>query len=262
MSFRHIRIEQEGSVATLTLARPPVNALGRELVEDLEAACDTLSAGAPVRALIVAAEGRNFCAGADLKERQGMSGEEVRRWVPFLNGAFQRIATLPFPTIAAIQGVAAGGGFELALACDFRVLEESGRVGLLEVTLGIIPGAGGTQRLPRLIGPARAKRWIFAAGLHSGPEALMDGAIDFLAPEGGAIEGPRLCLGYRPERSSRHPPGQEGHRRRLRPSDGGRAAGGDPRVRGDHPDRGSPRGTGCLPREASAGLEGTLAESS
>ncbi|PYT07383.1 MAG: enoyl-CoA hydratase [Acidobacteria bacterium] len=191
MSFRHIRIEQEGSVATLTLARPPVNALGRELVEDLAAACDTLSAGAPVRALIVAAEGRNFCAGADLKERQGMSGEEVRRWVPFLNGAFQRIATLPFPTIAAIQGVAAGGGFELALACDFRVLEESGRVGLLEVTLGIIPGAGGTQRLPRLIGPARAKRWIFAAGLHSGPEALMDGAIDFLAPEGGAIERAR-----------------------------------------------------------------------
>jgi enoyl-CoA hydratase/carnithine racemase len=195
MNLRHLRHAAEGGIVTLTLARPPVNALGRELVEDLAAACEALAGDRDVRALVLAAEGRNFCAGADLKERQGMSEDDVRRWVQFLNGTFEALANLPFPTVAAIQGVAAGGGFELALACDFRVLEESGQVGLPESTLAILPGAGGTQRLPRLIGPARAKRWIFDGSLRRATEALVEGAVDQLADDAGAIESARALVG-------------------------------------------------------------------
>ena len=187
MTFRHIRLAADGGITTLTLARPPVNALGRELVEDLAAACEALAKDGSVRALVVAAEGKNFCAGADLKERQGMSEEDVRRWVPFINGTFEALANLPFPTVAAIQGVAAGGGFELALACDLRVIEESGQVGLPETTLAILPGAGGTQRLPRLIGASRAKRWIFDGALRRATEALVEGAVDQLAPDGEVL---------------------------------------------------------------------------
>lgn len=191
MTLRHIRSTAQGGIALLTLARPPVNALGRELVEDLAAACAALAGDSSVRALVVAAEGKNFCAGADLKERQGMSEEDVRGWVPFLNGTFETLAMLPFPTVAAIQGVAAGGGFELALACDFRVVEESAQVGLPETTLAILPGAGGTQRLPRLIGPARAKRWIFDGALRKATEALVEGAVDQIAPDGEVLASAR-----------------------------------------------------------------------
>lgn len=188
MSYETIRLDTSDGIAVLTLDRPPVNALGRRLVEELSAACVQMAADPTLRTLIVAAGGKNFCAGADLKERQSMGPEDVRLWVPLINGTFQQIAALPFPTIAAIQGVAAGGGFELALACDFRVIEEGGRVGLKETSLAIIPGAGGTQRLSRLIGPSRAKRWIFTAALHEAQEALRQGAVDIVAPAGGAVE--------------------------------------------------------------------------
>jgi enoyl-CoA hydratase/carnithine racemase len=186
-----LTIERDGGLTVLTLARPPVNALGRELVEALGDACSSLASDGSVHAMILAAEGRNFCAGADLKERQGMSEADVREWVPFLNATLQRVAGLPFPTIASIQGVAAGGGFELALACDVRILENDGRVGLKETSLAIIPGAGGTQRLPRLIGPSRAKRWIFTAQLFTAEEALTAGAVDVIVAPGEALEKAR-----------------------------------------------------------------------
>ncbi|HKY33594.1 MAG TPA: enoyl-CoA hydratase-related protein [Candidatus Polarisedimenticolia bacterium] len=184
----------EPGLAVLTIDRPPVNALGRDLVADLEAACGWLESEPPVsapRALVVAAKGKVFCAGADLKERQSMTVEDVRAWVPRLSGLFTRIASLPMPTIAVVHGVAAGGGMELALACDLRVAEEQASLGLRETALAILPGAGGTQRLPRLIGPSRAKRWIFTAALHSAAEALIDGAVDAVAP---SLEGLALAL--------------------------------------------------------------------
>ncbi len=162
----------------LTLDRPPVNALGRQLVADLGTAAAALAADNSVRALVLAAAGRTFCAGADLKERQSMNREQVVDFVRLLSSTFQQLAELPFPTVAAIHGTAAGGGCELALACDFRVLDASGRIGLPETTLGIVPGAGGTQRLPRLIGVARAKKWIFSGRLFSAAEALADGVVD------------------------------------------------------------------------------------
>ena len=191
MTTRTVTLEKEGGIFTLTLNRPPVNALGRELVEELDRVVSALAKDAKVRVLIVTGAGMNFCAGADLKERQGMSEADVRRWVPFLNGTFQKIARLPFPTIAAINGVAAGGGFELALACDFRIAEEFGQVGLKETSLAIIPGAGGTQRLARLVGPARAKRWIFTARLYGTASAKNDGAVDRVASPGGAVKAAR-----------------------------------------------------------------------
>jgi enoyl-CoA hydratase/carnithine racemase len=185
--LRHLRFEsRDPGIGVLTIDRPPVNALGQELVEDLNAACTALESGTEVRALVLAARGKAFCAGADLKERQTMTEEDVRRWVPFLSGTFTRIASLPMPTVASIHGVAAGGGLELALACDLRVAEERVTLGLREVSLAIIPGAGGTQRLPRLIGVARAKRWIFTGRMFSAAEAREDGVVDLLCPAGMA----------------------------------------------------------------------------
>jgi enoyl-CoA hydratase/carnithine racemase len=155
-----------------------VNALGRALVRDLDAILTPLATEPTLRALIVTGEGRTFCAGADLKERQSMGLDDIRSFVRGLSATFERLARLPVPIVAAINGTAAGGGCELALACDFRVLDEEGRIGLPETTLAIVPGAGGTQRLPRLIGVARAKRWILSGRLFTAAEALADGVVD------------------------------------------------------------------------------------
>ena len=191
-SWEHVGFQEPAAgLAVLTIDRPPVNALGAALVRDLNAACAHLESVPPERmprAVILAAQGKCFSAGADLKERQAMSAEQVRAWVPRLSGTFTRIASLPMPTIAVVAGVAAGGGVELALACDLRVAEEQATLGLRETALAIIPGAGGTQRLPRLIGPARAKRWIFTARMHTAAEALADGAVDLVAPAGRGME--------------------------------------------------------------------------
>ena len=176
---RWVRVEREASgLRVLTLDKPPVNALWRELVEDLAQALDPLGRDAGARCLIVRSAGKHFCAGADLKERKDMSVEDVRMFVPKLAGVCRALAATPYPTIAAVAGAAAGGGCELALACDLRVLADNASIGLRETALAIIPGAGGTQRLPRLIGPSRAKRWILAAELHSADVALRDGVAD------------------------------------------------------------------------------------
>ncbi len=183
MEYKWVRLEtREPGIRRLTLDRPPVNALGRELVEDLTAVLGELQRDDGARCLVLRSAGKHFCAGADLKERKTMSIEDVRGFVPKLAGVCNALAALPFPTIAAVRGAAAGGGCELALACDFRILAEETTIGLRETALGIIPGAGGTQRLPRLIGPARAKRWIFAAAMSDAKAALADGVADRVVP--------------------------------------------------------------------------------
>ena len=175
-------IAGDGGVRQLVLDRPPVNALGRDLVSDLNDALQALAADAEARCLVVRSAGKHFCAGADLKERKTMSLEDVRAFVPRLAAVCNGLAALPFPTIAAVRGAAAGGGCELALGCDLRVLASDASIGLRETALAIIPGAGGTQRLPRLIGPARAKRWIFEAAMHTAEAALADGVADRVVP--------------------------------------------------------------------------------
>lgn len=174
-----IRLESTpDGIRVLTLDRPPVNALGLDLVGDLEQAVARLPRDAAARCLIVRSSQRHFCAGADLKERQSMSIDDVRAFVTRLSSVMSAVAKLPFPSIAAIRGAAVGGGCELALACDLRIVAEDATMGLRETALAILPGAGGTQRLARIAGPARAKRWIFTARAHSAAEALADGVAD------------------------------------------------------------------------------------
>jgi len=177
-----VRIEKdETGIRTLILDKPPVNALGQELVAAMQEAADALRRDAEARVLVVRSAGKHFCGGADLKERQGMTEEQVRAFVPRLAGAVRAIAELPFPTIASVRGAALGGGCELALACDLRVLAQDATIGLRETALAILPGAGGTQRLTRIAGMARAKRWIFTAKVHTAAEALEDGVADHVS---------------------------------------------------------------------------------
>jgi len=182
--LRFVKLEAaDDGVRSLSLDRPPVNALGRELVDDLLAALGRLERDGDCRCLVVRSSGAHFSAGADLKERRGMSLDDVRRFVPRLASVCNGLAALPFPTIAAVRGAAVGGGCELCLACDIRIVAEGARIGLAETSLGIIPGAGGTQRLPRLIGPMRAKRWIFTAAVYGAAQAHADGVADRVVPD-------------------------------------------------------------------------------
>ncbi|MBO8162572.1 MAG: enoyl-CoA hydratase/isomerase family protein [Brevibacillus sp.] len=133
------------------------------------------------RVVILQAEGRAFSAGADLKERRTLNEQQVRRNVKKIRDVFSALERLPQPTIAAINGFAFGGGFELALSCDFRYAVRDSKMGLTEVSLGIIPGAGGTQRLPRLIGFAKAKELILTARKVSAEEAMNFGILNGVA---------------------------------------------------------------------------------
>ncbi|WP_206884906.1 enoyl-CoA hydratase-related protein [Alicyclobacillus mali (ex Roth et al. 2021)] len=154
----------DDGIAELVLNRPDaMNALNYALLRALEDAVREIADDRGVRAVIVRGEGKGFCAGADLKERRGLGPDEVRRNVRLTREAFDRVARLPQPTIAVLHGFAFGGGLELALACDFRIGTRDLRLGLTETSLAIVPGAGGTQRLARLIGPTWAKWMIFTA---------------------------------------------------------------------------------------------------
>jgi enoyl-CoA hydratase len=158
-----VLVERRGPVALLTLNRPAaLNAINRPLIEALEAACRELQQDRDVWVVVLRGAGeRAFCVGADLKERRELSLVETQRLRSDLVQAFRLLNSLPMPTIAAVRGFALGGGFELALCCDLIVAADDARFGLPEVSLGIIPGGGGTQLLPRLIGKSQAKRLIF-----------------------------------------------------------------------------------------------------
>jgi enoyl-CoA hydratase/carnithine racemase len=177
--YEQLRLSVADGVATLTLSRPErLNALGAQLVEELRAALDALEAGGAARALIITGAGeRAFCTGADLKERAAMDGPARWGHNRALNDCINQLARMQFPTIAALNGMVLGGGLELALACDLRLAAEHAILGLPEVGLGVIPGAGGTQRLPRLIGPARAKELIFTARRITADTALAWGLV-------------------------------------------------------------------------------------
>jgi len=166
----------------LTLQRPEaMNALSLDLLTEVIGHLDTVEADAAARCLIVTGTGaRAFCAGADLKERRGMSEDQARAAIARIGEMIGRVASLPIPVIAAVGGVALGGGLELALACDLRVVSEEAVLGLTETRLAIIPGAGGTQRLARLIGPARAKDLIFSGRKMTAAEGLAMGLVDRL----------------------------------------------------------------------------------
>lgn len=181
-----ITVERRGPVAIWTLDRPErMNALSRATVRRIGQLARETGADREVRAVVLTGAGeRAFCAGADLKERKGMDTEEVRDFLGLYRAAFGALDRMPKPVVAALNGVALGGGLELALACDLRVMTPAAQVGLTEVSLGIIPGAGGTQRLTRLVGPARAKELILLSRRLSATEAHALGIVHQVAPEG------------------------------------------------------------------------------
>ena len=191
--FEQIRVSSEGGVATVTLDRPDrYNALGTRIVAELRQALEEIEGSGATRVLILTGSGdKAFCSGADLKERAGMDADE--RWAHnrSMVALAEALARLQIPTIAALNGLAFGGGLEISLACDFRLAAEGARFALPEVGLGIIPGAGGTQRLPRLIGPTRAKEMILTGRRINAGRALEIGLVSEVVPAESLMETSR-----------------------------------------------------------------------
>jgi enoyl-CoA hydratase/carnithine racemase len=178
-----VTVEADQAVATIRLNRPPMNALGAGVQADLAAAAAQVSGDPAVRAVVIYGGDRLFAAGADIKEMSERSYAQMIQDSKRLQDALTAVAAIAKPVIAAVTGYALGGGLELALCADFRVLGESAQVGQPEILLGLIPGAGGTQRLPRLIGPAKAKDLIFTGRFVRAPEALAIGLADKVVPD-------------------------------------------------------------------------------
>ena len=182
-----VRIERHDAVAVIRIDRPKVNALNVDIVEGLDEACAQIEADPTVRAVVLYGGDRVFSAGADLDEMGTGTPDDVRRRVGALARACDRNEAMPLVTIAAENGYALGGGCELAMACDFRFASRRARIGQPEIVVGLIPGAGGTQRLPRLVGVSRAKWMIYTGEFVDAPTANMWGLVDEVT-EGDAIE--------------------------------------------------------------------------
>ena len=192
-----VRLEVEDGVGTIVLDRPPMNALSRRLQEELRSVAAEAAARADVSAVVVYGGPKVFAAGADVKEMAGWSYADVAREGGELQSSFGALARIPKPTVAAITGYALGGGLELALCCDFRVAGDNAKLGQPEILLGVIPGAGGTQRLPRLVGPSRAKDIVFTGRFVGADEALAIGLVDkVVAPDDVYAESRALVRRY------------------------------------------------------------------
>ena len=178
-----VRVEVAEQIATIRLDRPKMNALNGQVQREIAEAARQADADSAVQAVVLYGGERVFAAGADIKEMADMSYADMSAHSRVLQDCFTAVARIGKPVIAAITGYALGGGCELALCADFRVAGESAKLGQPEIGLGIIPGAGGTQRLPRLIGPARAKDLIFSGRHVSAEEALLIGLVDRVVPD-------------------------------------------------------------------------------
>jgi enoyl-CoA hydratase/carnithine racemase len=195
--FEEIEVSVEEGVATLTLNRPErYNALGGRIVGELGVALDEIEGSDEARVLILTGAGEKaFCSGVDLKERREMDADAKWAHNRALNAFAERLARLQAPTMAALNGLAFGGGLEITLACDFRIAVEGTRFALPEVGLGIVPGAGSTQRLPRLVGPTRAKELIFTGRTIGAEAALEMGLVSKVVPSGSLMEEARTLAG-------------------------------------------------------------------
>jgi enoyl-CoA hydratase/carnithine racemase len=201
----YVRLEVESAVATLRLDRPPMNALDAAMQDQIRAAATEAAERDDVRAVVLYGGEKVFAAGADIKEMAAYSYADMVVRSGALQAAFTAVARIPKPVVAAVTGYALGGGCELALCADVRIAADDVKLGQPEILLGLIPGAGGTQRLTRLIGPSRAKDLIFTGRFVGAEEALAVGLVDrVVAPDhvyqvalewaSGFAEGPALAL--------------------------------------------------------------------
>ena len=177
-----VRLEVDDGVATIRLDRPPMNAINERVTRELAEVAEEAAAREDVGACVIWGGEKVFAAGADVKMMVDMGPAEIRPVIQHLQEVFNAVEDLPVVTIAAITGYALGGGCELAMCADFRFSADDARIGQPEILLGIIPGAGGTQRLPRLVGPARAKDVIYSGRQLGAEEALAIGLVDRVVP--------------------------------------------------------------------------------
>ncbi|MHB1067467.1 MAG: enoyl-CoA hydratase/isomerase family protein [Candidatus Nanopelagicales bacterium] len=177
-----IEVSVDAGVATVLLNRPPMNALCIQMQQEIAAAAADLGSRTDVGAVVVYGGPKLFAAGADVKEMAGMTYQDMVRASVGLQDAFTAVARIPQPTIAAVTGYALGGGCELAMCCDVRIAADDAQLGQPEILLGIIPGAGGTQRLPRLVGPSRAKELVLTGRFVRADEALAIGLVNQVVP--------------------------------------------------------------------------------
>jgi enoyl-CoA hydratase len=181
LAFHYLEVACQDAVATVTFARPPVNAVDLDVIDEFRRLVRALAGDHTVRAVVLSGTGRHFCAGADIAMMRDLSPENhrrVRRWVDVQAG----LEAMPKPVVAAINGYALGGGAELALACDVRLMAADATIGFPEVRLGLFPGAGGTQRLPRLVGVARALQLMMDGRPIGADEARAIGLVDEVVP--------------------------------------------------------------------------------
>ena len=186
-----VRVETEAGIATIRLDRPKMNALNGQVQDEIGAAAAEAGADPATRAVILYGGEKIFAAGADVKEMSEASPDRIMGLAAGIQAAFKAVARIPKPVVAAITGYALGGGLELALCADFRVLGEGAQVGQPEILLGIIPGAGGTQRLPRLIGVSKAKDLVYTGRFVDAAEALAIGLADLVVPDADVYRAAR-----------------------------------------------------------------------
>jgi enoyl-CoA hydratase/carnithine racemase len=186
MAYETLLFSREETFAVITLNRPPANAISEQVMKDLADAIASVERDDSVRSVILTGSGdRIFCAGADLGS--AFSGGSVEAFIRFGNGVLRRMERFPKPIIAAMNGHALGGGCEIAMACHFRVLKAGARMGQTESSLGIIPGYGGTQRLPRLIGRTKALEFLILGTQIPAEECLALGLVNRLSKEGEVL---------------------------------------------------------------------------
>jgi len=205
MPYETIVLDREETYAVITLNRPPANAISEPLIRELNAALSDVEADSAVRSVIVTGGGdKIFCAGADLGN--AFSGPDVATFIRFGNSVVRRMERFPKPVVAAINGHALGGGCEIAMACHIRLLKEGARMGQTESNLGITPGFGGTQRLPRLVGRGRALEYLLLGTQIPAAECLRIGLVNRLSKDGETLADAKALareLGKRPPVATR-----------------------------------------------------------
>jgi len=178
LTYETLLVEKKDAIAYLTLNRPDrANTINGQLSSDINEALDDFGSDGQTRAIILTGAGRHFCGGADLKEVFAQTGKRPRSMVNFMS----RLENIDLPVIAAINGAAMGGGCEIALSCDIRIMSSAAQIGLPEIRFGALPAGGGTQRLPRLVGPGKAKELIYSGLPISAEEALRIGLVNKVA---------------------------------------------------------------------------------